>query len=88
MKQYFLQNSVGSNSFQFGTHIDFKETSQIAFFFNYKKYKSIEGVWKHAVIPYPEKNHEHGVNLVVFVTPTSFQKILTDLFTFEGYGVI
>lgn len=33
MKQYFLQNSVGSNSFQFGTHIDFKETSQIAFFF-------------------------------------------------------
>lgn len=33
MKQNFLQNSVGSNSFQFGTHIDFKETSQIAFFF-------------------------------------------------------
>lgn len=37
MKQNFLRNSVGSNSFQFGTHIDFKKTSQIAyFFFNYR----------------------------------------------------
>lgn len=47
-------------------------------FFLLQKYKSIEGVWKHAVIPYPEKNHEHGVNLVVCVTPTPFQKILTE----------
>lgn len=78
MKQNFLQNSVDSNSFQFGTHVDFKEASQIAFFFKLQKYKSIEGVWKHAVIPYPEKNHEHGVNLVVCVIPTPFQKILTE----------
>lgn len=80
----FLRNKISYKILSVQIHFNlghisiFKKNLPNCIFFLLQKYKSIEGVWKHAVIPYPEKNHEHGVNLVVCVTPTPFQKILTE----------
>lgn len=81
----FLRNKISYKILSVQIHFNLghisifkKKPPKLHFFFNYRNINRSRGVWKHAVIPYPEKNHEHGVNLVVCVTPTPFQKILTE----------